>query len=224
MSTTIEEMKIKQAATSDIAAVAARLKATVGDQEAEEYRYRRGREDGISWACDYAMADELRNLVENFESGRGDLDQSYDSPHWRGFIAGAEEVLDAAGPLLNATVDEQNAEEYQYRRGRRGGIAWAREYATVDELRELVENHRFRMARGDGIAWAREYATADELRNLVENFESGRGDLDHSYDSPHWRGFVGGAEEVLDAAGLLLNDSGPHDYGCFSKWLLEVAP
>jgi hypothetical protein len=107
MSTTIQkklnEVKIKQAATSDIAS---------GDHEAEEYR--RGRGDGIAWAREYATANELRDLVENFEPGRGgdiDMDHSpcdltsdkeqmnavsvsqYDSPHWRGFVAGAEDVL-----------------------------------------------------------------------------------------------------------------------------------
>ena len=133
MSTTIEkklnEVKIKRAATSDIAAVTARLNATVDDQVAEEYR--RGRGDGIAWARDYATADELCDLVENFEPGRGDdldMDHSlcdftsdkehmnavsvphYDSPHWRGFVAGAEEVLDAAGPLLNGPVPH----DYRY--------------------------------------------------------------------------------------------------------------
>jgi glutamate synthase (NADPH/NADH) small chain len=77
----------------------------------------------------------------------------------------------------------------------------------------------YRIGRGDGIAWARDYATADELRALVENFEPGRGghfDSGHSLcdftsdkeqrnavsvphdDNPHWRGFVAGAEEILD--------------------------
>ena len=115
----LNKMKLEQDATGEIAAVAARLNATVDDQEAEEYR--RGRGDGIAWARDYATADELRDVVENFEPGRGDaFDRDHslaqftsdkeqtraarvrheDSPHWRGFVAGAEEVLDAVGPLL----------------------------------------------------------------------------------------------------------------------------
>ncbi|MGB0097549.1 MAG: hypothetical protein WBP81_34065 [Solirubrobacteraceae bacterium] len=210
------EVRIKQAATSDIAAVAARLNATADDPLPEWYP--RAREDGIAWARDHATADELRNLVENFEpgpEGNFDKEHSYDNPHWREFVAGAEEVLDldATGPLPNATVDDQQAAEYQYQRG-----------------------------CGDGIAWARDYATTNELRDLVENFDPGPDDIDRSpcdftsdtehvnairvphHDSPYWRGFVAGAEEVLNAAGPLLNDPAPHDYREFEKWLLKVAP
>lgn len=78
------------------APAAARLNAMAGDQETEEYR--RGREDGIVWACDYATAAELREFVEDFEPGRGG---AFDSLHWRGFVAGAEEVLAAVSPLLS---------------------------------------------------------------------------------------------------------------------------
>jgi hypothetical protein len=77
-------------------AVAAGLNVLADGQQTEEYR--RGREDGIVWACDYSTAAELRCLVERFHLGRGG---AFDSPHWRGFIAGAEEVLAAAGPALN---------------------------------------------------------------------------------------------------------------------------
>ena len=76
------------------ATVAAWLNATADDQEADEYQ--RGRGDGIVWASDYATADELRDLVENFKPGRGG---DFDNPHWRGFVAGAEEVLDNAGAV-----------------------------------------------------------------------------------------------------------------------------
>jgi hypothetical protein len=96
------------------ATAAARGSATARDPAAEEYR--RGRGDGIVWARDYATADELRDLVDNFEPGRGgrfDIEHSlceftsdrrhastisvthHDNPFWRGFAAGAEEVLDA---------------------------------------------------------------------------------------------------------------------------------
>jgi hypothetical protein len=77
------------------ATVAARLNATAEDQEAEEYRTGRG--EGIVWARDYATADELRDLVENFEPGQGG---DFDNPHWRGFVAGAEEVMDDVSLLL----------------------------------------------------------------------------------------------------------------------------
>jgi len=80
------------------------------------------------------------------------------------------------------------------------------------------EDEEYQRGHGDGIAWAREYATVDELRDLVEKFEPGRGadvEGDHSLcdfasdkghlvagtvslaDSPHWRGFIAAAEEIL---------------------------
>jgi len=88
--------------------------------------------------------------------------------------------------------------------------------AAADE-REAKE---FQRGRGDGTVWARDYATADELRDLVENFEPGQGGdfgVDHSvcdfasdrerirtvsvphHDDPFWRGFIAGAEEVMDS-------------------------
>jgi hypothetical protein len=73
------------------ATVAAGMNGPAGDQQTEEYR--RGRGDGLVWARDYATTAELRCLVENFYLGRGG---TFDSPHWRGFIAGAEEILAAA--------------------------------------------------------------------------------------------------------------------------------
>lgn len=94
---------------------AARRKATVDGQDSEAYR--RGRRDGMVWARDHAKADQLRDLVHNFEPGRGarfgrnhslcqfinDKEHQnavsvphHDNPFWRGFVARAEEVLDAA--------------------------------------------------------------------------------------------------------------------------------
>jgi hypothetical protein len=64
------------------------------DDRAEEYR--RGREEGFAWACEFATAEELRNLVEN-SYGPGQGEDS--DPHRRGFVAGAEEALDNAGPV-----------------------------------------------------------------------------------------------------------------------------
>ena len=72
------------------ATAAARPQVTGEDQEAE--RYRQGHSDGLVWARDYATPDELAYVVENFHPSRGG---SFDTPHWRGFIAGAEEVLSA---------------------------------------------------------------------------------------------------------------------------------
>ncbi len=83
-----------EVATRSIASTTARLNPTVDDHQAEEFR--RGRWEGIAWARDYATADELRDLVGNFESERGG-DFDTDSQHWRGFLDGAEEVLDTVG-------------------------------------------------------------------------------------------------------------------------------
>ncbi len=84
-----------EVATDSSSATATDPNPTADDHEAEEFR--RGRWEGMAWARGYATADELRNLVENVESGRGG-DVDMDSHHWRGFLDGAEEVLDAVGP------------------------------------------------------------------------------------------------------------------------------
>jgi len=45
------------------------------------------------------------------------------------------------------------------------------------------EDEEYQRGHGDGIAWAREYATVDELRDLVERYEPDRSadvDGDHS--------------------------------------------
>jgi hypothetical protein len=68
--------------------------AARADEQAEAYR--RGRDEGLVWAGEFATPEELRDLVQNpGEHGR-DADVG---PYWRGFVAGAEEVLDDAGPV-----------------------------------------------------------------------------------------------------------------------------
>ena len=68
-------------ANSDTEAVAA------GVDEREDEEYRRGHGDGIAWAQGYATLDELRDFVAA-------ADATDDTPHWRGFVAGAEEILE----------------------------------------------------------------------------------------------------------------------------------
>ena len=91
--------------------------SAIDDQDFDSYQ--RGRREGMAWASEYATADELRGLVEDFELGRsGDLGRNhslydfmngkkhedatsvpgYGNPFWRGFATGAEEVLDEQGP------------------------------------------------------------------------------------------------------------------------------
>jgi hypothetical protein len=71
--------------------------AVTNDKQTEEYRGGRG--CGIMWAHDYATIAELRWLVEDFHPARGG---AFDSPYWRGYIAGAEDVLDTVSPLLKS--------------------------------------------------------------------------------------------------------------------------
>lgn len=95
----------------------ASLDTMAGDQDNEAYA--RGRRDGMTWAIDYATAEELTDLAEYFEPGRSaefDANHSvshfmngknytdvtsvprYDNPFWRGFAAGAQEVQDELNP------------------------------------------------------------------------------------------------------------------------------
>jgi hypothetical protein len=68
-----------------VATVSVRPPATADAQRAEDYR--RGREEGATWARDFATVDELRGFVASF----GDTGNEY----WRGFLAAAQEELDA---------------------------------------------------------------------------------------------------------------------------------
>jgi hypothetical protein len=89
-----------------------------GGQDSVDYQ--RGRMEGTVWAHEYATHDELRDLVDGFEPGRSapfDAGHSLhgfingkenstaahishdDTPYWRGFAAGAREVLDETSPL-----------------------------------------------------------------------------------------------------------------------------
>jgi hypothetical protein len=115
----LDRMKAKQAATSDLEAVVARLRGTVNEEEQEMRQ--QGREDGIEWARKYATARELRDLAGDFMVGEGgDFEAPHsivdffgakdgellisvrhqDDAYWHGFQVGASEVLDAVRPLL----------------------------------------------------------------------------------------------------------------------------
>lgn len=88
-------------------------------------------------------------------------------------------------------------------------------FATRPDARvDDSEAEEYRRGFGDGTVWATDYATEDQLRDLVENFERGQGgdfDMDHSLmrdkedidivtvshrDNPYWQGFIEGVEEV----------------------------
>jgi ferredoxin len=70
---------------------------SVTREETEEFEYERGREEGATWAREYAPIAVVCDLVENFESPRSE----FRTPHWRGFVTGAEEMLDIIGPRGN---------------------------------------------------------------------------------------------------------------------------
>jgi post-segregation antitoxin (ccd killing protein) len=114
----LDKVHAKQAATSDLKAVAARLNDTIAEEEREQQR--EGHDDGVKWAREYATATELRHIAEDLERD-GQFDSTHsvtrflgDKDHqnlisrrheegdayWYGFSAGADEVLDAVGPLL----------------------------------------------------------------------------------------------------------------------------
>ncbi len=99
------------------------------------------------------------------------------------------------------------------RAARPGGPADDKEPAGVRDSAD------YQRGRRDGAEWARDYATHDELSDLVGGFEPGRSapfGTDHSLysfmtgakshtathgphdDTPFWRGFAAGAREVFD--------------------------
>jgi hypothetical protein len=103
----------------DISAIAARLRATVDEKDAE--RRAEGREDGIEWAKDYATADELANLADGGADGLRptsesllafksaqlgqdvisvEVDVEEDAAYWDGFMAGAMQVWEAVYHLV----------------------------------------------------------------------------------------------------------------------------
>ncbi len=96
-------------------------------------------------------------------------------------------------------VDDQDTDAYQ--RGHRDGMAWALEYATLDELRDLVEN--FEPGRSAGFGKDHSLFTffhGGERKDAVS--------VPH-YDSPFWRGFAAGAEDALNGLNGLNEPSPP---------------
>lgn len=91
--------------------------------------------------------------------------------------------------------------------------------ARLDTTADDQDNEAYARGRREGMAWAFEYATPEELNDLVKFFEPGRSaefDANHSVshymngknhtdltsvshcDNPFWRGFAAGAQEVRD--------------------------
>lgn len=94
--------------------------------------------------------------------------------------------------LQRRAAEKEEQEAAESRRGYRDGIAWASEYATADELRDIVaQAHRAPSSALD---------TGHSLHDFVNDKHEGGADRMPCLDSPYWRGFVAGAEGVLDSS------------------------
>lgn len=82
-------------ATGETDGRAAARNVTANDEETEEYEH--GCEEGKTWAREFAPSGVLRDLIEKCELA----DSDFKTPHWRGFVSGAEQVLDISGPRDN---------------------------------------------------------------------------------------------------------------------------
>ena len=115
----LDKVKAQEAVSGDLEAVAARLRGTIDEEDAEQER--EGREDGIQWAREYASARELQEIAGDFMPGDGgDFEAPHsivhffgakdgqnvisvrhqNEPYWHGFVAGAGEVFERLRLLL----------------------------------------------------------------------------------------------------------------------------
>lgn len=95
-------------------------------------------------------------------------------------------TAEAAGPGVPA-VDRDSAD---YQAGRGAGTEWARDYATHDELRDLVDNFQ----PGRSVRFGADHSVSSYLSGTGHASAAG---VSHD-DTPFWRGFATGAQEVLD--------------------------
>ena len=120
----VKSMEAKEAATSDVEAVAVRLRQTITEEDTRLHA--EGREDGAQWAKtkatwtelqevsdwaeyehflseDHSLYPDISQLEENSHhlthDGRGWYVEA-ESAYWRGFIAAALEVRSAVAPLI----------------------------------------------------------------------------------------------------------------------------
>jgi post-segregation antitoxin (ccd killing protein) len=117
----LDMVKAKDASTGDLEAVAARLRATIDEEDTQKRA--EGHEDGVTWAREWATARELEEIASSWDTKTFDGDhtlvgfmsakdgQNYveirienDDPvtnsYWNGFSDGAAEVYQAVQPLL----------------------------------------------------------------------------------------------------------------------------
>lgn len=97
--------------------------------------------------------------------------------------------LDAVADRLRGTVDLANHGKRV--EGRRDGIIWAKEYASVRDLTRLADGE------SDGIHPQSPSLLAFKSAQTGQNVVSVDIDLDD--DEPYWDGFMAGAMEVWEA-------------------------
>jgi hypothetical protein len=100
-----------------------------------------------------------------------------------------------AGSLVDGTEPASGQDWADYQRGRTEGTMWAREYATHDELRDLVDG--FEPGR------SAPFATDHSLNGFMNGDEGNSAAHVPHDDTSYWRGFAAGAREVLDELGPL---------------------
>ncbi len=94
--------------------------------------------------------------------------------------------------LQRRAAEKEEREAAEFRRGYRDGIAWASEYATAGELRDIVvQAHPGPIGALD---------TGHSLHDFIYHKPEGDAARTPRVDSPYWRGFVSGAEGVLDSS------------------------
>ena len=112
---------------------------------------------------------------------------------WHALQTETREMLESCDPSPSGAVREYafSQDEIAIRRSAGRGAGFTPTGGDPDA-------EEFQRARLEGMAWARAYATADEVRNLVQSGDAAQ-DGDLALDNLHWRGFLDGAEAVLDA-------------------------
>ena len=95
-----------------------------------------------------------------------------------------------AGSPVDDIEPAGGQDSVDYQRGRTEGTVWAREYATHDELRDLVDG--FEPGR------SAPFTTDHSLYGFMNVKKSSSAARVHHDDTPFWRGFADGAREVLD--------------------------
>jgi post-segregation antitoxin (ccd killing protein) len=101
--------------------------------------------------------------------------------------------IEAVAARLRGTVDDEDRQQFED--GHTDGLAWARNLATVTELRNLAQepDGRFLELRGH---------TLVELLRTQQSIDTDSATVDN--EDPYWKGFRTAATEVWEAVQPLL--------------------